>query len=52
MMGDHPMAWYHEVEGSRVFYTNRDHTVESFAVPIMREHLRGAIEWAGSSNSN
>ena len=46
MGGDHPMAWYHEFEGGRAFYTNRGHTPESFDDPVLREHLRGGIEWA------
>ena len=46
MGGDHPMAWYHEFEGGRAFYTNRGHTPESFDDPVFRAHLRGGIEWA------
>lgn len=46
MDGDHPMAWYHEFEGGRAFYTNRGHTHESFEDPALREHFRGGIEWA------
>lgn len=46
MGGDHPMAWYHEFEGGRAFYTNRGHTHEAFDDPALREHLRGGIEWA------
>lgn len=46
MGGDHPMAWYHEFNGGRSFYTNRGHTAEAFDEPILREHYRGGIEWA------
>jgi len=46
MEGDHPMAWYHEMEGGRAFYTNRGHTPESFEDVVLREHFRGGIEWA------
>lgn len=46
MNGDHPMAWYHEFEGGRAFYTNRGHTHEAFDDPALREHFRGGIEWA------
>ncbi len=49
MGGDHPMAWYHEFEGGRAFYTNRGHTHESFDDQAFREHLRGGIEWAAGS---
>ena len=31
-MGDnHPMAWYHEFDGGRAFYTNMGHTPETFS---------------------
>ncbi len=46
MGGDHPMAWYHETDGGRAFYTNRGHTPESFEDDALREHFRGGIEWA------
>jgi len=46
MQGDHPMAWYHTLDGGRSFYTNRGHTPESFDDPVLREHFRGGIEWA------
>ena len=46
MEGDHPMAWYHEFDGGRAFYTNRGHTPEAFDDPALREHYRGGIEWA------
>lgn len=46
MEGDHPMAWYHILDGGRAFYTNRGHTPEAFDDPVLREHFRGGIEWA------
>ena len=42
----HPMAWYHEFDGGRAFYTAFGHTPESFAEPLFREHLWGGIRWA------
>jgi type 1 glutamine amidotransferase len=47
MMGDHPIAWYHEKDGGRSFYTALGHTHEIYADPFFRAHLAGAIEWAG-----
>lgn len=41
----HPMAWYHEYDGGRAFYTGGGHTPESFDEPLFRNHLLGAIEW-------
>ena len=47
-MGDnHPMAWYHDVEGGgRAFYTELGHTKESYADPLYQKHLLGGIEYA------
>jgi cytochrome c len=45
-MGDHPMAWYHEFDGGRAFYTELGHTDESYADPVYLKHLLGGIEYA------
>ncbi|MDT0606122.1 ThuA domain-containing protein [Croceitalea rosinachiae] len=42
---NHPIAWYHEVEQGRSYYTGGGHTNESFANPDFRQHLLGAITW-------
>jgi cytochrome c len=47
MGDDHPIAWAHEYEGGRAFYTALGHTAESYDEPEFREHLAGAIAWAG-----
>lgn len=44
--GNHPIAWYHEFEGGRVFYTGLGHTTESYAEPLFLEHLWGGIRYA------
>lgn len=41
----HPIAWYHEVEGSPVFYTGGGHTSESYEEPQFLEHLLGGIQY-------
>lgn len=41
----HPIAWYHEFEGGRVFYTAGGHTSESYSEPLFRQHLLGGIEY-------
>jgi uncharacterized protein len=46
-MGDHPLVWWHEFEGSRSFYSGFGHTHEVFQNPIMIEHFSEAINWAG-----
>jgi type 1 glutamine amidotransferase len=43
---DHPIAWSHDFEGGRAFYTALGHTDASYAEPEFRAHLAGAIEWA------
>lgn len=49
-MGDwHPIAWCHEFDGGRAFYTGGGHTRESFAEPDFRKHLLGAIKWAAKA---
>ncbi len=45
-MGDHPLIWYHEYEGSRSFYTVFGHTSEAFDDENIREHIGAAINWA------
>jgi cytochrome c len=32
---NHPMAWYHEYDGGRAFYTELGHTEESYAEPLI-----------------
>ncbi|RCH55064.1 ThuA domain-containing protein [Mucilaginibacter hurinus] len=43
---DHPMAWYHEYDGGRAFYTALGHTNESYAEPLFLQHLLGGIKYA------
>ncbi len=42
----HPMAWYHNFEGGRVFYTGLGHTDESYSEPLFLQHLLGGIQYA------
>jgi type 1 glutamine amidotransferase len=44
--GDHPIAWFHEFEGGRVFYTGLGHTPESYTEPEFVKHVREALRWA------
>jgi len=46
-VGKHPVSWYQEFEGGRVFYTALGHTDASFNDANFRRHLAGGIEWAG-----
>jgi cytochrome c len=48
-MGDnHPMAWFHEYDGGRAFYTNWGHTNETFSEPVALKHIWGGMSWAAS----
>ena len=40
----HPMAWYNDFDGGRAFYTALGHTTESYDEPLLRKHLKGALE--------
>lgn len=46
---NHPMAWYHNYGGGRVFYTALGHTVESYSEPLFLQHLLGGITYAMGS---
>lgn len=50
-MGNHPMAWYHEYDGGRAFYTALGHTDESYSDPNYLKHLLGGIQYAIGENN-
>jgi uncharacterized protein len=41
----HPIAWYHEFDGGRAFYTGSGHTEESYSEEKFMNHLWGGIEY-------
>jgi len=43
---NHPMAWYHEFDGGRAFYTELGHTDESYADSNYLKHILGGIQYA------
>lgn len=45
-MGDHPIAWCHEFDGGRAWYTALGHVSELYADPRFTRHLLGGIRWA------
>ena len=49
MGADHPIAWYHEYDGGRSFYTGLGHTNESYGEAAFLEHIAGGIEWASGA---
>jgi type 1 glutamine amidotransferase len=48
MGSDHPIAWYHEYDGGRAWYTAGGHTPESYADPLFMAHVWGGIEYAAA----
>ena len=49
---DHPMAWYHDFDGGRAFYTELGHTDESYSDPLYLKHILGGIQYAIGDNNN
>lgn len=43
---DHPIAWRHEVDAGRAWYTGLGHTAASYTEPEFVRHLLGGILWA------
>lgn len=48
--GSHPMAWYHEYDGGRAFYTEFGHTPETYQEEAYLKHLLGGIKYAAGNN--
>ncbi|MCF6403081.1 ThuA domain-containing protein [Chitinophaga filiformis] len=48
---NHPMSWYHDVDGGRSFYTNMGHTDETFKEPLFLKHLYAGLQYAMSAKA-
>lgn len=46
MGADHPIAWFHEFEGGRAWYTGLGHQSALYQNPLFTQHLLGGIRWA------
>ena len=46
----HPIAWYHDFDGGRAFYTGGGHTEESYSEELFLKHLLGGIQYAIGDN--
>jgi type 1 glutamine amidotransferase len=46
---NHPIAWYHDFDGGRAFYTGMGHTEESFQDPLFLQHVLGGIIYAADA---
>jgi cytochrome c len=47
---NHPIAWYHEFDGGRAFYTGGGHTKEAYSEPLFLKHVLGGIKYAMGEN--
>lgn len=48
-MGEfHPLAWFHEYDGGRSFYTALGHLPQVYTDPQFLQHLYGGIYWAST----
>ena len=46
VFGDYsPLAWFHEFEGSRQFFTALGHKIEHYSDPMFRRHLQAGLLW-------
>jgi len=43
---NHPMAWYHDFDGGRSFYTALGHDNKSWEDPLYLQHVLGGIQYA------
>ncbi|MGO4919059.1 ThuA domain-containing protein [Maribacter spongiicola] len=48
----HPIAWYHDFDGGRAFYTGGGHADASFTEDLFLKHLLGGIQYAIGENLN
>ncbi|GAC1425568.1 MAG: hypothetical protein NVSMB7_01970 [Chitinophagaceae bacterium] len=47
---NHAMAWYHDYDGGRAWYTELGHTDESYSDPNYLKHILGGIKYAMGDN--
>jgi len=48
---NHPIAWYHNFDGGRSFYTGLGHVDGSYTDPMFLKHLLGGIQYAMGQKS-
>ena len=46
---DHPIAWMHEFDGGRSWYTGGGHTQDSYSEPDFLKHILGGIMYASGN---
>jgi type 1 glutamine amidotransferase len=45
------LAWCHEFDGGRQFYTSLGHKIEHYSDPIFRQHILGGIRWVSCATN-
>lgn len=40
-----PLAWHHDFDGGRQWYTALGHAIEHYSDPVFMRHILGGIEW-------
>ncbi|MDB5110332.1 MAG: Crp/Fnr family transcriptional regulator [Mucilaginibacter sp.] len=46
----HPLAWYHDFDGGRAFYTALGHFPEAYTDPLFVQHILAGIQYAMGNN--
>ena len=46
-----PLAWCHEVDGGRAWYTALGHRPEQYQDPMLLQHILGGIRWAAGKSA-
>jgi uncharacterized protein len=41
-----PLAWYHEFDGGRQWFTALGHSIDDYSMPLFVQHITGGILWA------
>lgn len=49
---DHPIAWWHDYDGGRAWYTSGGHTDASYLEPLFLSHLLGGILYAAGNGKS
>jgi cytochrome c len=52
MGADHPIAWWHDYDGGRAWYTAGGHTDEAWSEPLFLAHVLSGIEYAVGARSS
>jgi type 1 glutamine amidotransferase len=50
MNNDHPISWYHDFDGGKIFYTALGHTKECYSDPLFLGHVLAGIKYTMNSN--